>query len=100
MGELRQLKGLGAKSEKALNDIGILTAADLKTIGPVRAFIKLKNESITKPSLNFLYAMVGALEDIHWTAVAQKEKARLIMELEDFNELEKILAADGIKLEL
>ncbi|MCZ6804033.1 MAG: TfoX/Sxy family protein [Proteobacteria bacterium] len=87
---LKDLKGLGPKSEKQLNGVGIFTRSDLKQIGPVNAFIKLSNASDIKPSLNFLYAMVGALEDKHWTEIAKNDKQRLLMELEGYKELEKI----------
>ena len=100
MGELSKLKGLGAKSEKCLNEIGIESKADLEKIGAVRAFIKLKNECSTKPSLNFLYAMVGALENEHWVNIAKSEKGRLLMELEGFRELEELLKDEGIKKEI
>jgi DNA transformation protein len=100
MGELSKLKGLGQKSEKSLSEIGINTKADLETIGPVRAFIKLKKECSIKPSLNFLYAMVGALENEHWANIAKSEKGRLLMELEGYRELEEMLKAEGIEIEI
>jgi DNA transformation protein len=86
---LRNLEGLGPKSEKCLNDIGIYTKADLIKIGAVKAFIQIQNESESmKPSLNFLYAMVGALEDRKWTDIAKNERYRLLMELDGYKELE------------
>jgi len=100
MGELSKLKGLGSKSEKCLNEIGIYTLDDLKSIGPVRAFIKLKAECGINPSLNFLYAMVGAIEGVHWAKIAKSEKGRLIMELEDYKELQNFLKKKGIKGEI
>jgi len=100
MGELSKLKGLGTKSEKSLNKIGIYTLDDLKKNGPVRAFIKLKTECSIKPSLNFLYAMVGAIENVHWAKVAKTEKRRLVMELEDYKELQKFLEEEGIESEI
>ncbi len=100
MGELSKLKGLGPKSEKCLHEIGIKTKEDLEKIGAVRAFIKLKNECSVKPSLNFLYAMVGALEDEHWANIARTEKGRLLFELEGYQELEEILKAEGIEIEI
>jgi DNA transformation protein len=98
MGELSKLKGLGPNSERSLSEIGIYTKADLEEIGPVRAFIKLKKECGIKPSLNILYAMVGALENEHWAKIARSERVRLLMELEGFKELEEILKAEGIEL--
>ena len=90
MCKLSDLKGLGPKSEKTLNKIGIYTKADLQKIGAVKAFIKLKKESDFNPSLNYLYAMVGALENKHWTEIAKAERERLLFELEGYDELEKI----------
>jgi DNA transformation protein len=100
MGELSKLKGLGPKSEKCLCEIGINTREDLERTGAVRAFIKLKNECSIKPSLNFLYAMVGALENEHWTNIAKSEKGRLLMELEGYRELEEMLKEEGIEIEI
>lgn len=99
MGELAKLKGLGPKSEKCLNEIGVKTRIDLENIGPVKAFLKLRNESSTKPSLNFLYAMVGALEEKHWAEIAKSEKGRLLLELDGLQELEKLLKAEGMEIE-
>lgn len=95
MGELSQLKGLGPASEKNLNKIGIYTKKDLEKIGAVKAFMKLNTECNIKPHLNFLYALVGALENKSWLEIAKTERARLIFELEDYTELEKILSEDG-----
>jgi len=98
MGELRKLKGLGPKSEKCLNEIGINTKDELEAIGPIRAFMKLREECSIKPSLNFLYAMVGALEDKHWADIAKTEKGRLLMELEGYQELKKALKEEGVDI--
>lgn len=95
MGELSKLKGLGPKSEEYLNEIGIYSKAQLQKIGAVRAFIKLTKECGNKPSLNFLYAMVGALEGEHWTKIAKHDKERLLLELEGYWELEQVLKAEG-----
>jgi len=100
MGELSKLKGLGPKSEKYLNEIGIGTQEQLKEIGPVRAFIMLNWESSIKPSLNFLYAMIGAIENEHWATIAKHEKGRLLMELEGYKELEEILSSEGVRIEI
>jgi len=91
MGELSKLNGLGPKSERYLNEIGIKTKSDLEALGPIQAFLKLHEECNIKPSLNFLYAMVGALNDKNWQDIAKKEKGRLLMELEGYQELERIL---------
>ena len=91
MTKLSELKGLGPKSESYLKEIGITTREQLEEIGAVGAFIELKKKNGINLSLNFLYAMVGALEGKHWADIAKSEKVRLLFELEDYKELEKIL---------
>jgi len=98
--KLRQLKDLGPKSEKHLLEIGITTPEVLEKVGAVRAYIRLSKESRVKPSLNFLYAMVGALENQHWIDIANTEKGRLLMELEGFRELEEMLKEQTIEIKM
>lgn len=98
--KLRDLKGLGPKSEKCLVEIGIETPDNLREIGPVRAFIRLKKECSIKPSMNFLYAMVGALEGKHWAEIARSERGRLLLELEGYRELEAMLRSEGVDFEI
>ena len=98
--KLSELQGLGLKSEKQLLEIGIRTAEELKAIGAVRAFIKLKQASSITPSLNFLYAMVGALENKHWADIKKSEKAKLLIEIEGYQELEKMLREEGVEIEI
>ena len=100
MTKLSTLKGIGEESEKCLNEIGIHTKEDLERTGTVRAYVRLKNECSIEPSLNFLYAMVGALEDRCWTDIAKTEKTRLIFELDGYFELEEILKEDGVSLKI
>lgn len=98
--KLRELKGLGPKSEKSLNEICIYTREDLEAIGPVKAFIKLQKECSVKPSLNFLYAMVGAMEGKHWADIAKSERGRLLEELDGYRELEEMLVGGGLQLDI
>ena len=89
---LRDLQGLGPESEKHLNEIGVFTREDLAETGPVNAYLLLRKSG--HASLNFLYAMVGALNNVHWTKIAREEKGRLLMELEGHKELESIFNND------
>ena len=98
--KLSDLKGLGPKSEEWLHEVGIKTPDDLRPIGAIRAFIRLKKECSVTPSLNFLYAMVGAIEETHWAEIAKNEKSRLLTELEGYRELEKILKEEGATIEI
>jgi len=94
MAKLSELKGLGPKSEKCLKEIGISTKEQLEKVGAVKAFIELQKKSNINPSLNFLYAMVGALEGKHWADIAKSERERLLFELEGYKELEKIFTQE------
>lgn len=94
MTKLSSLKGLGPFSEKCLHEIGIYSKEELEKTGAVQAYIKLQNECSIKPSLNFLYAMVGALEDKHWADIAKAEKTRLLIELDGYDELYALLKED------
>ena len=58
---MRDLRNLGVKSERALAEIGIYTAEELRRQGAVRAFAELKRAG-QAPSLNLLWALAGALE--------------------------------------
>ena len=100
MSKLRDLKGLGPKSEMLLIEVGINTEEELRALGAIRAFIRLKRESSSKPSLNFLYAMVGALEGEHWLNVAKYEKGQLLMELEGYKELEELFKSEGVAFDI
>lgn len=88
------MKGLGSVSEAWLNEIGIYTHADLESVGPVQAFIRLTNTRDIPVSLNLLYAMVGALENVHWADIAKTEKTRLLFELDGYSELDDIMRSD------
>ncbi len=91
---LSRLRGLGSKSTRQLQEIGLIARADLQAVGAIAAFIELKERAQKRqrplPSLNFLYAMAGALDDKDWRDIASNGKGRLLTELESlevgFNE--------------
>lgn len=89
--KLHDMRGLGPKSEGMLREVGIYTPSELLEIGAVRAFIKLRRDGSEKPGLNFLYALVGAIEDRHWLDVAKKDKGRLLLALEGYAECQALL---------
>lgn len=107
MDRLRDLQGLGPKSEQMLVAAGIDSVATLQSVGAIRAFVTvthyqqdqqmlLSKEGSpvkkVKPSLNLLYALVGALEGEHWLSIAKSQKSQLIMALDDYHELEKLFS--------
>ncbi|MAY15923.1 MAG: competence-specific regulator [Oceanospirillaceae bacterium] len=96
---IRDLPGLGEKSEQSLALVGITDVEQLRSCGAVMAFYRLQQlaaaEGRAKPSLNFLYALVGGLSNRSWLTVAQSERERLLMELEGISEMERMFQADS-----
>ena len=78
-----KIRNVGPKSAAWLRQIGIRTEEDLRKIGAVEAYRRVKLAGF-KPTLNLLYSMAGAEDDCHWTQLSEDRKASLV------------LAADGI----
>lgn len=78
---LRDLRGLGPRTEELLIGLGIRTPAELADVGPVEAYRLLRDEH--GASLNALYALWAALEDVHWRDVPPEVKAQLRAEVAD-----------------
>jgi len=96
MREIKDLPGLGLKSQEALATVGIHDESDLRAIGPLMAFYRLrlkgKEAGGSGPSLNFLYAMVGALEESSWLEVARTQREQLLAELDSLEQMELLFA--------
>lgn len=85
---IRDLRNLGVRSERLLQQIGVHTAEELRRRGAIRAYAELKHAKATG-SLNLLWALVGALEPWpegrHWREVARgEERLSLLLALEDY----------------
>ena len=81
------MKNLGPASAEMLAEAGIYTADDLRAIGAVGAYLRVR-ETSAKASLNLLWAMEGALRDTHWTALSRETRGALLLEL-DLRQSEK-----------
>ncbi len=82
-----KIRNVGPKSAAWLRQIGIRTEEDLRKLGAVEAYRRVKLAGF-KPTLNLLYSMAGAEDDCHWTALSEERKSALV------------LAADGIDQEM
>ena len=80
------MKNLGPKSAEMLSEVGINSEADLKSIGAVDAFLKVREAGL-KPSLNLLYAMEGALTGIKWNELTVEKRAKLDMKVNFHDEI-------------
>lgn len=80
--ELLRLKNLGMATVNILHAIGINTYADLRQVGAVEAYKRIKARDINVSKV-MLYALQGALMDVHWNDLAPDLKQRLVDEAED-----------------
>lgn len=74
--KLSDLKNFGPKSTEWLNAIGVYTKADLRRLGSVTIYRLLKEQGYNV-SLNMVYAIEGALMDVHWNKLPLDVKAEL-----------------------
>ena len=78
---IRDLNGLGPKSESLLTAIGIHTVKQFMAADPYQLYAQLK--SIDSASLNFLYAILGARENLSWLEIKNTRKMEILLRLDD-----------------
>ena len=78
---LAALPNLGPKSQQMLEKAGIRSLAQLKKLGAVAAYSKVKHSG-GSASLNLLWALEGALTDLPWQVVAREHRTSLLLALE------------------
>ncbi len=81
--ELLQLKNLGIATVNILNAIGVHSRNELQAMGPVQAYVRIKQRGIHVSKV-MLYALQGALDDRHWNELSQEAKDQLVMEADNF----------------
>jgi len=77
-----ELMGLGPKSAEALRQVGIGSVAQLKASDPFEVYARLKAR-VPGTSLNFLYALIGAIENRHWQDVKRQRRTEILLRLQD-----------------
>jgi Pathogenicity locus/TfoX C-terminal domain len=80
---LTGMRNLGPRATQWLASIGITTPSRLRRVGPIAAFVRLKRAH-RGVSLNALYALVGAVEDLHWTEVRRTRRLDLLLAVDDY----------------
>ncbi|MCB0711274.1 MAG: TfoX/Sxy family protein [Ignavibacteriae bacterium] len=70
------MKNLGPVSLGWLREIGVVEIEALRRIGAVPVFLEVKKRH-PKASLNLLWALEGAVQDIHWMEVTSERKQEL-----------------------
>lgn len=76
-----QLMNLGPVSTRWLASIGVRRRADLIRMGPVEAFLRIK-EAGHKPSLNLLWGLAGAERGLRWSKLSEADRHHLLLELD------------------
>jgi DNA transformation protein len=78
---LSTLPNLGPKSRAMLAAAGITSLAQLRRLGAVAAYSRVRRRS-PKASLNLLWALEGALTGLPWQQVAREHRTSLLLALE------------------
>jgi len=76
-----KIRNVGPKSAAWLKQVGIRTEADVKRLGAVECFIKVKRAGF-RAGLNLLYALAGAEDGCHWQEVGAERKQGLLIAMD------------------
>jgi DNA transformation protein len=80
MAELTTMRNVGPSSAAWLAAVGVATISDLRKIGAVAAYARVKRVR-PQASLNLLWALEGAVEDVDWRDITADRKQWLRREL-------------------
>ena len=72
------LRNLGPKSAMMLVHVGISTLGELRELGAVKAYVRVKSLRPKFASLNLLWALAAGLEDRDWRELDAAEKESLL----------------------
>lgn len=78
---LRDMKGLGPRSEEWLALVGIATPEALRAADPFDVYARLQAR-VPGFHLNGLYALIGAIEDRNWIEVKRERRTDILLRLE------------------
>ena len=82
MAKLSDLRNLGPRMEYYLQEVGITTEAELRTAGPVTAYLSVKAAFPRTMNRMALYAIYGALSDQDCMRLPEETKQWLEEELQ------------------
>jgi DNA transformation protein and related proteins len=84
---ISELKSLGPKSEEMLARAGITSLAQLRGLGAVAAYVKVRKVN-PRASLNLLWALESALTGQRWQDIARQNRTSLLLALEQHQDEE------------
>jgi len=76
------VKNIGPVSGQWLAAVGIHTLDDLRSVGVLNAYNLVKAHGYNA-NLNLLWALQGALLDVHWTRIPARIKQELLERLKE-----------------
>jgi DNA transformation protein len=76
-GTIADMHSLGQVTAKRLAEVGVITPDELRALGAVQAFRRLRFRFGRDITLNALYGLHAAVVDCHWRAIDQATKDRL-----------------------
>lgn len=79
---LATLPSLGPKSQAMLAAAGIVTVDELRALGSVAAFVRVKAVD-PRASLNLLWALESALTGRPWQRIAREHRTSLLLAVEE-----------------
>ena len=85
--KLIELRNLGASTVNILNSIGIRTEQELRALGSVQAYRRIRQRGV-HVSRALLYAMEGALLDLPWQSLDPALKVQLVQMAERIDQEE------------
>ncbi len=74
---IEDLPNIGPFLAKRLAEVGVRTAEELRVIGAVEAYARLKFQFGQEVTLNALWGMDAALSGIHWRHLTDERKDKL-----------------------
>lgn len=81
MDDVASLRGLGPKSLAQLAALGIRSAEQLRSQDAFSVYARVK-AVWPGASLNLLYALIGAQEDLDWRTVARERRTEILLRLD------------------
>jgi DNA transformation protein len=74
---LENAPNIGPTTARRLADVGIDSLDDVRRVGAVAAYVRLKRAYPRETSLNALWALWGAIEDVPWQRVPPRVRVEL-----------------------
>lgn len=75
--ELAALPSLGQTSARMLIDAGVADVEDLRRLGPIECYRRLRFFHGKRVTINFVYAMECAIHGLDWRLLSGERKAEL-----------------------